>query len=189
MQPLRGCSYYAAVASGEGAMIGRALLMIAIVVGATVNLAAAQSDGTPGLPGGPPSGFADPPAQLPKCEALLATRGELQKHGAAIGAANRKKADVKVACELVRSYIATEAKMLRMLDEDGKSCGVPAHLNQQVRASHAGAQQIGEQVCDAAARQPFRYDAPPIESVGDGELGSFKLHPHRRPTPQPELRS
>jgi hypothetical protein len=161
-------------------MVGRALLVIAMVAGATLNLASAQSDDTSGFPGSPPSGFADPPAQPPKCQALLAIRRELLKHGEAIAAANqKKKADVKVGCKLLRTYVASEAKMLRMLDEHGTSCGVPAHVNQQVRASHARAQQIGKQVCDAAARQPFRYDAPPIDSVGDNELGSFKLHPHR----------
>ena len=37
---------------------------------------------------------------------------------------------------------------------DGPSCGVPPQVIQQVRGSHAKAQQIGKQVCDAAARGP-----------------------------------
>jgi len=61
---------------------------------------------------------------------------------------------VKVACRLFRTYIATEAKMLRMLEADGGSCGAGPQIIQQVRASHAKAQQIGKQVCDAAARGP-----------------------------------
>ena len=87
----------------------------------------------------------------------------MQKHGAAIEAANDKKADVKVACRLFRSYIATEAKMLRMLEADGASCGAGAQIIQQVRGSHAKAQQIGKQVCDAAARGP----APFGPTLGD----------------------
>lgn len=140
-------------------MICRALLAVAIV-GTTLHHAGAQFGGMPGMPGsgGPGGGFsgpsAAPSAPPPQCQALLAIREELQKHGQAIEAANSKKADVKVACRLFRNYIATEAKMLKALDTNGPSCGVPKEINQQVRASHAKAQQIGKQVCDAAARGP-----------------------------------
>ena len=71
-----------------------------------------------------------------------------------IGAANEKKADVKIACGLFRTYIATEGKMLKALETNGASCGVPTEVLQQVRGSHAKAKQIGKQVCDAAARGP-----------------------------------
>jgi hypothetical protein len=141
--------------------MGRALLVIAIVIAATLD-AGAQSGDTPGLPGDAPSG--SPQGPPPKCQALLAIRDELQKHGQAISAANQKKADVRVACKLFRAYIATEAKMLRMLEADGASCGAPAQVIQRVRDSHAKAQQIGLQVCDAAHPRPRfddrRFDGP-----------------------------
>ena len=140
---------------------GRALLAIAIVVGTTVG-ATAQFGGMPGLPGGPPGGspaetFRGPPyGPPPKCQALLAIRDELQKHGQAISAANDKPADVKVACGLFRRYLATEAKMIQMLEADGPGCGASAQVVEQVRDSHTKAQQIGKQVCDAAQRRPER---------------------------------
>ena len=125
-------------------------------MGATIPYAGAQFGGMPGMPGsGPPGGgFGRPPQQgpPPKCQALLEIREELQKHGEAISAANQKKADVKVACNLFKRYIAAEAKMIRMLEADGAACGAPPQVVQQVRGSHAKAQQIGKQVCDAAAR-------------------------------------
>ncbi len=139
-------------------MTGRGLLTIAILAVAIPH-AGAQFGGTPGtLPGGPGAGgFGPPSAPPPQCQALLSIRDELQKHGKAIEAANQKKADVRVACRLFRSYIATEAKMLKMLEADGLTCGVPSHVTQQVRGSHAKAQQIGKQVCDAASGPaPFR---------------------------------
>lgn len=77
------------------------------------------------------------------CRALLAVRDELQKHGQAIEAANKKRPDAVVACLLFRRYIGAEAKMLKAIDEIGQSCGVPAHVGAQIRASHAKAQQIG----------------------------------------------
>ena len=126
-----------------GAMTGRGLLAIAILA-AAIQHAAAQ----PGI---------DPTASPPECKELLTRRDELQKHGKAIGTANEKKADVKVACRLFRAYIATEARMLRLMETQGAQCGVPPQAIQQVRGSHAKVQQIGRQVCDAAHPRP-RFD-------------------------------
>jgi hypothetical protein len=162
------------VASQQGgAMLSRALLVI-LIAGATIDLVAAQFGGAPGLPEGAPGApFVQPPAanSPPEhCRELLALRDELQKHGTAISAANEKGADVKVACRLFRSYIVTEYRLLQAMDAHGGSCGVPKEIYQQVRSSHAKAQQIGKQVCDAAARgsapsRPTLYDrfdnAPP----------------------------
>ena len=149
-------------------MIIRALLAIAIV-GVTIPYAGAQFGGMPGMPGsgGPGGGFGGPPqGPPPKCQALLEIRDELQKHGEAIYTANQKKADVKVACGLFRKYIATEAKMIKMLEVDGPSCGVPPQVMQQVRGSHAKAQQIGKQVCDAAARGPAQAGPTLSDALG-----------------------
>jgi hypothetical protein len=152
-------------------MICRALLAMAIV-GGTIPYAGAQFGGMPGMPGspgygGPGAGFGGRPSgPPPKCQALMDTREQLQKHGEAISNANQKKADVKVACALFRRYIATEAKMLKMLETDGPACGAPAQVLQQVRGQHAKAQQIGKQVCDAAARGPAQAGPTLSDALG-----------------------
>jgi hypothetical protein len=131
------------------------ILLAAAIVGLTFHHADAQFGGMPGMPGGG-GGFGAPPPQAPppRCQELLTLRDTLQKRGQAIEAANKKKADVKVACQLFRAYLATETRMLKALDTNGPSCGVPPQINKQVRDSHAAAQKVGKQVCDAANRGP-----------------------------------
>ena len=135
--------------------IWRPLLAVAIV-GVSLQHAGAQFGGMPGMPGGPGGGgFGGPPAAPPQhCQELLTYREELQKRGQAIEAANQKKANVKVACQLFKNYIATEAKMLKAIVTNGPSCGVPPQVAQQVKESHARVQKIASQVCEAAARGP-----------------------------------
>jgi hypothetical protein len=157
-------------------MMGRALLGIA-TMGIALQHAAAQFGGMPGLPGSGP-GFGGAPSGPPaQCQALMSIRDELQKHGEAISAANDKKADVKVACGLFRKYIATEAKMLKMLEADGASCGAPPQVIQQIRGSHAKARQIGKQVCDAA-----NGPVVPVPTLGDA-LGTSPTLPNTKEKP------
>jgi hypothetical protein len=159
-------------------MIDRALLVI-MIMGMALDHAAAQFGGAPGtLPDASP--VPSPAPRPPQCDALLAIRDEWQKHGQAIKAANQKKADVRGACKLFRAYLNTEMKMLRMLEADGASCGVPPQVLQQVRGSHAKAQRIGQQICDAAQRSPYWY--PLDEDI----IRPFKLDPEPRPKPWPK---
>ena len=97
-----------------------------------------------------PEAWAQSDGPPPQCQQLLKMREQVQKHGQAINNANKHKADVRLACRLFRTYLAAEANMLKALDTDGAGCGVPAEINQQVKASHAKASQIGVQVCEAA---------------------------------------
>jgi hypothetical protein len=121
----------------------------------------AQFGGMPGLPGGTPDGvpgvgrFDGPPAgPPPACRDLLAMRDEVQKHGTAIGKANERKATVQEACKLFRTFLATEAKFIRSLEENTRTCGVPGDAIKQAKEGHAKALQVGKQVCDAAAQGP-----------------------------------
>jgi hypothetical protein len=168
---------------GNAMMVYRALLAVAIV-GLAIPHAGAQFGGMPGMPGAPGAdggGFSPPPqAPPPQCQELLHLRDALQKHGHAIETANQRKATVKVACQLFRNYLATEAKMILALDKNGPSCGVPPQVNKQVRDSHAKAGQIGKQVCDAAARGPAGPSlsdalgtAPPLPDAQKKGAGTF----------------
>ena len=137
----------------------RAILFATLIV-ATPFRASAQFGGMPGLPGGTPGGVpgvgAPPPESgpPPACRELLATRDEVQKHGTAIQKANERKATVQEACKLFRNFLGAEAKFIKSLEENTRTCGVPGDAIKQAKEGHAKASQVGKQVCDAAGQGP-----------------------------------
>jgi hypothetical protein len=142
--------------------VGR-VLAAALLASVTLHQAGAQFGGMPGLPGSP--GFkAAPPAPPPACKALLTMRDEVQKHGAAIQSANKKRATAQTACRLFKNFIAAEAKMLRAIERDGGRCGVPADTALQIKSNHAQAVKVGNQVCEAAA-QASRPSGPSLSDA------------------------
>ena len=137
--------------------ICRALPLAALIV--AIPLAASgQVGGMPGLPGGPPGGVpgvGEPPAgPPPACRELLAMRDEVQKHGTAIQKANERKASVQEACKLFRNFLGAEAKFIKSLEENTRTCGVPGDAIKRANEGHAKATQVAKQVCDAAAQGP-----------------------------------
>jgi len=127
--------------------------------------ASAQFGGMPGMPGsgmypgGGGSPFDAPPPQQgppPACQKLLALRDETGKHGQALQAAGKRKdkAQPDEICKLFKAFLASEAKMIKGLEENSQVCGVPPDTIKQVKASHEQASKIGKNVCDAAAQGP-----------------------------------
>jgi hypothetical protein len=140
--------------------ICRILPLAALIV--VIPLAAsAQFGGMPGLPGGTPDrvpgvgGFGVPQqGPPPACRELLAMRDEVQKHGTAIQKANERKATVQEACKLFKNFLGAEAKFIKGLEDNTRTCGVPSDAIKQAKEGHAKASQTGKQVCDAAAQGP-----------------------------------
>jgi len=141
----------------------RAFLLVATIVAFPLCQAAAQfggipgmpgSPGMPGMPGGgmPGAGFGAPSAPPPGCQQLLTVRDETQKSASAINVASERKASPAEACKLFKVFLATENRMIKAVEDNGAQCGLPPDVSKQIKAGHAKAQQIANQVCDAAAR-------------------------------------
>jgi hypothetical protein len=152
-------------------------LLFATVVVAAPFVAHAQFGGMPGMPGsmpgGMPGGFGAPPPQAgppPACRELLTLRDETQKHGMAIQKANERKADVKDACRLFKNFLAAEAKFIKGLEDNSRTCGVPPEAIKQAREGHAKAGQIGKQVCEAAAQGPRPVGPSLSDALGAGPV-------------------
>jgi hypothetical protein len=102
---------------------------------------------------------------------LLALRDETQRHGIAIQKANERKATVQEACKLFRNFLGAEAKFIKSLEENTRTCGVPGDAIKQAKEGHDKAGQTGKQVCDAAAQGP--RPVFPDDCRVCGEMGDF----------------
>jgi hypothetical protein len=146
--------------------ICRALPLVAALT-VLPSIALAQFGGMPGMPGSPgmPGGaFGAPSAPPPACQELLTLRDDVQKHALAIQNANKRHESPVVACKLFRAFMASDSKMIKAVEQNGPTCGVPANVPQQMKASHADVQKIAKQVCDAAA-QGGRPPAPSLSEA------------------------
>ena len=143
-----------------------------VAVGLTLSLgmAHAQFGGMPGLPGSPgmpgypgmpgssempaSPGFGAPQGPPPACQHLLGLRDETAKHGQALQAAGKRKAAPSETCKLFKSFLATEAKFIKGLEDNTAACGVPADVIKSIKTAHGKASEVGKSICDAAAQGP-----------------------------------
>jgi hypothetical protein len=143
----------------------RVLPLVLALAALPLGPAAAQFGGMPGMPGSPGMpgmgpGMGSPFEQQaprqppPACMQLLANRDETQKHGQALQAAGQKKAPPEEICKLFKAFLAVETKMLKGLEANSATCGVPPEALKQVKAQHNKAEQAAKQVCEVAAQGP-----------------------------------
>ena len=110
--------------------------------------------GMPGMPGAgmPGAGFGAPSAPAPACQQLLVLRSETQKSAEAINAAGKRKAPPPEACKLFKTFLGNERRMIKAVEDNGQQCGLPPDVSKQIRAGHAKAEQLANQICEVAAR-------------------------------------
>jgi hypothetical protein len=112
--------------------------------------------------GGGPAGGGPPPGggNQAICAEFPNVRGEVEKAAGAIRAAGEKKLSREEVCPLFQKFAATEARMLKFLTDNQKTCGVPADALKTVRTNHARTLQMRTNVCSAAPKMgPSLSDA------------------------------
>jgi hypothetical protein len=165
----------------------RPLALALLLLGALgAGPAGAQFGGMPGMPGsgfpggpggpsGPGPGFGGPPAgPPPACQSLITMRDEVQKHGQALAAANKRHAGVVEACKLFKVFLAVETKFLKGLETNQQTCGIPPEAIKQAKLGHDSASKAGKQVCEMA--ENGGGGAPAAPSLSDA-LGSTPALP------------
>jgi hypothetical protein len=135
---------------------------------------AAQQSGWPSGPGqanqAPAGGspFAPPGAPNPMqpgassiCEQFPNIRGQAEKDASAIKAASDRKATREEVCAAFNKFMASEGRMVKFLETNRATCGVPPDAIKQVKTQHARTVQIRKQVCSAgpAPQGPSLSDA------------------------------
>lgn len=96
-------------------------------------------------------------------------RADLEKSGAALQAAGKRKANAKELCARITSYAAAESKVLGFFEKRGSECGVPATALDNLRQSRQKTVSMRTKICSAAANPQA---APPPPSAGlSGALG------------------
>jgi len=166
---------------------------------------AVPGQGLGGFPGQNPAGSPGatqgmlpgrPGAQAPPCMAEFAPlRTETEKRAAALKAAAAKRVPPQELCQLFARFIESEAKVVKFMEKNAASCGIPAQIVSTTKSNHVKSGQTKEKVCSAAAsgasqatRGPALGDAlgvreAPIADTtgpGAGTLDSLSGNPLKR---------
>jgi hypothetical protein len=141
----------------------------AMVAGMTVSAAAQFL-----APGMPPPGYSQPQQQMPPCfNEFVPLKAEAEKRGLAVKGAMDRKASREEACTLIKRYSEAEAKIVKFIQANSASCGIPAEAATQMKANHSRTLKAVNQVCSVAAG-PARPTGPGLsEALGTTRSGSI----------------
>jgi hypothetical protein len=137
------------------------------------------------MQGGP--GMGGPPQQSALCASFPKLRDEAKAKAEAISAVGKRKGDRKEMCAAVQNFTAAEEKVVKFLDDNKVSCGVPQQAVAQAKAMHANTMKFRDTVCAEGPKPkvPTLSDAigaPPVDSgtntrTGRGTLDTLTGNP------------
>jgi hypothetical protein len=157
--------------------------------------AAAQFGPPPGMPGGPPPGMpGGPPPGVPggfggppggpagnpqaQCADFPRLSAEAKKRADAVQAAINAKVDRKQVCALMTTFVASEAVVIKFLEDNKTWCGVPDQAIAVSKTNHEKSLKFRTMACntDAAPQQkpPTLSDAiktPSVDSATNTKTG------------------
>jgi hypothetical protein len=162
-----------------------ALALLALTGGiAPWTAASAQWGPPPGGPGGPPpgaasGGFGGPPAgPQAQCAQFPQLSAETKKKADAVQAAINAKADRKQVCVLMTTFVASEATVIKFLEDNKTWCGVPDQAITVSKANHEKSLKFKAMACSTDGppqqRPPTLSDAiktPSVDSATNTKTG------------------
>jgi hypothetical protein len=102
---------------------------------------------------------------------FAALREEAVAQGRLIKEAGARHAGPDVACRLISDFAQSEIKMMKYLEANSASCGIPSQIGDQIRAGHKNTETLQITVCRAA--QEARENRPSLNEI----LRSSKREP------------
>jgi hypothetical protein len=120
---------------------------------------------------GAPGGFGQPQQQQPPCmDDFMKVRGEFERRAKAVEAAGKRKPSPDEACKLISSFVDSGTRLIKFVETNIRSCGIPPEILTNLKTSHVDHVQLRTRVCNAAA-QPRSAPGPSFSDV----LGSPTL--------------
>jgi hypothetical protein len=121
-----------------------------------------------------------PPGSV-DCNAFASISENAHKKAEAVQAAMKAKADRKLICTLMTTFLAAEGSALKFLVDNKSACGVPDQAIANSKTNHAKSTQFREMACsENAPRQktPTLSDAiktPTVDSAANTKTGRGTL--------------
>jgi hypothetical protein len=106
---------------------------------------------------------------------VMSLMSERDKAGKALQAANKRKADVKTACGLLRNYTGVEGRLMKFLQANKVPCAVPDQFMKQLADAHSKSSEMTAKVCQAAANGAAMAPPPSAglsDALGVNTVGS-----------------
>jgi hypothetical protein len=119
--------------------------------------------------GGPPMMGGPPPSGI--CANFPKLRDEAKAKAEAVSAIGKRKGDRKDMCAAVQSFTAAEEKVVKFLDDNKASCGVPVQAVTQAKTMHANTIKFRDTVCAEGPKPktPTLSDAIGTPSLDTGK--------------------
>jgi hypothetical protein len=149
----------------------------------------ALAQGMPGGPGANPMmmmvpGQMPPQQQSPPCMGeFVPIRTDAEKRAHAIQEAIKRKVPPQELCGLFNSFADAESKVVRFMEVNARSCGIPAEVVTITKSNHGKTLEKKQQICAAAQfgerRGPGLGEAlgmravPTPETTSNGKGGPF----------------
>ena len=100
-------------------------------------------------------------------------RQEAEKRAGLLKAAIAKKVAREEACGLIKSFAAAEAKVVKFIQANAQSCGIPPQALATMKSNHERTMKMQTQVCEAAAG-PAKPTGPGLsEALGTARGGTL----------------
>ena len=127
--------------------------------------------------GGPQMGGAPPPGI---CANFTKLRDDAKAKAEMVSAVGKRKGDRKEMCVAVQNFTAAEEKVVKFLDDNKVSCGVPPQAVTQAKAMHANTVKFRDTVCAEGpkAKAPTLSDAigsSPLDTSTNTKTGRGTL--------------
>jgi hypothetical protein len=88
-------------------------------------------------------------------------REEAVQRGALIKAAGERRAPAEEACKLIGSYGQAEIRMIKYVEANASSCGIPQQISDHLKQTHEHTESMQQKIC-AMVQQERRGPAGPL---------------------------